>query len=108
MTGKKDTLRVLITSYGIPTSRKIGAKWGIQDLSYGRGSILQSGTVAGGISGTRRAEGAHLAKGQIAAQHGEAFGGERFGQGAKQRGLGISAGAMGEDQAFAVRAFRKM
>lgn len=79
-----------------------------REFFYSSDCMGKAGTVTGGVSGPGRAEGAHLAKGQVAAQHGEAGGGESFGQGTKEWGLCICAGAMGEDQAVAVRVFREV
>lgn len=79
-----------------------------RELFYSSDCSGETGTVAGGVSGAGRAEGPHLTKGQVTAQHGEAGGGKSFGQRTKERGLCICAGAMGEDQAVAVGIFREV
>ncbi len=70
--------------------------------------VFQSGAVAGGVAGTGRAKGSHLAIGQVAAQDGEPGGAESLGQRDQQRSLRAAARTVREDEAAAVGGFRNM
>ena len=72
------------------------------NLSHSGDGVFQTGAVAGSVAGAGRAEGSGLAIGQVAAQDGETGGGESFSQSDQQGGLGVGAGAVGEDEAVAV------
>ena len=75
-------------------------------FSHGRDCILQAGAIAGGIAGPGRAEGSGLAIGQVTAKCGESGCRESFGQSGKQRGFGIRACAVREDEDVLVWSFR--
>ena len=86
----------------IPASGNPGQEGGTQTLFHRGRCILESGAVAGSVSGAGWAERSSLTKRQIASQDGKSGGRKRFGQGAEQRGVGIPAGAVGEDEAVAI------
>ena len=92
----------------IPTSPKTGETWGTLVCVERGDCVLQAGSVAGCVAGTGRAIGSGLAVRKIAAQDGESGGGESLGQSNEQRGLGVRAGAVGEDERIAVRSFRRV
>ena len=89
----------------IPTSGKIGQKWGTHDFLDRINGILQAGAVAGGVAGAGRPKRSCLTKREIASEDREASFGKRVGQDAKHRGLRISTRAMGQDQCIPVGRF---
>src|SRR5260370_11494090 len=86
----------------IPTSPRVREKWGTQSIFQRSNCILESGAIAGSVTGTGWAEGSRLAVGEVAAEHGIAGAGECVGQRDKQRSLGVASGTVGQDQSVAV------
>ena len=70
-----------------------------------RDRVFQAGAVADSVAGTGWAEWPRLPERQVAAKHGEARCGEGLGEGDQQRGLGVAASAVGQNQAILIGSF---